>query len=353
MMASLLVLALVMAPASALAEPLCTDTWTGPSEGTWQTTSDWSTGSVPAPSDVACIGAGKTVSVTEGTDATGVLADEGALVITGGSIELASALEASSVKELTIEGGTLTGVATLDVTSSLSWSSGTMSGPGSTVLKPGVSASLSTESNKFLATRSLVNEGTLTFSQGEIWMSEGAKIRNEAVLKANSESSIGSGGSESSIVNTGTVEKTAGTGGTTIEPNFENLGAVDAGSGHLVFAGGNVTLASSSVLEGAITMTSDTVTGGSFLAQNAAVTLPTGSSLNISGGSTATIGSFTLSGGTVAGAGTLDVSGSFSWTRGIMSGSGTTVLASGVSGSLITKEDYFLSGERTLVNDGT
>jgi hypothetical protein len=117
---------LALAPAGASAEPLCTDTWTGPSEGAWQTASSWSTGGVPGSSDVACIGVGKTVVVAEGADLTGVLKDEGALVIAGGSLELANALEASSVSALTIEGGALTGTAALDVSSSFSWSKGTM-----------------------------------------------------------------------------------------------------------------------------------------------------------------------------------------------------------------------------------
>ncbi len=341
---------LALAPVGASAEPLCTDTWTGPIEGTWQTASNWSTGSVPGSSDVACVGAGKSVKVTEGTDVTGVLKDEGALVITGGSLELANALEASSVSALTLEGGTLTGTAALDVSSSLSWSRGTMSGSGSTVLKSGVSASLGTESNKFLATRSLVNEGVLTFSKGPLWMSEGATVRNTGVFKANSESNIVSSG-EQSIINTGTLEKTAGTGETTIEPDVENLGTIDAASGHLRFTGASVTLASSSVLEGAVTLAGIAVTGDNFLGQSSAVTLLSGSTLTISSGDTATIGSFTLNGGTVSGVGTLDISGSFSWVKGTMSGLGSTVLASGSTESLETEGDYFLS-QRTLVNEG-
>jgi RHS repeat-associated protein len=341
---------LALAPASASAEPLCTDTWTGASEGTWQTASNWSTGSVPGSSDVACIGTGKTALVTEGTDVAGVLKDEGALVITGGSLELANALEVSSVSALTLENGTLTGTAALDVSSSFSWSKGTMSGPGSTVLKPGVSATLSTESNKFLTTRSLVNEGVLTFSKGPLWMSEGATIRNTGVFKANSESNIISSG-EQSIVNTGTLEKTVGTGETTIEPDVENLGTIDAVSGHLRFTGPSVTLASSSVLEGAVTLAGAAVTGDNFLGQSSTVTLLSGSTLTIPGGDTATIGSFTLNGGTVTGVGTLDISGSFSWVKGTMSGLGSTVLASGSTESLETEGNYFLS-QRTLVNEG-
>jgi hypothetical protein len=59
-------------PAGASAEPLCTGTWTGPGEGEWTTAADWSAG-VPVSTSVACVGAGKTVRVTGGSDETGVV----------------------------------------------------------------------------------------------------------------------------------------------------------------------------------------------------------------------------------------------------------------------------------------
>ena len=62
--------------------------WTGPAEGSWTTAEDWSTGIVPTSTDVACIGAGKTVDVTVGTNQTGVVQGEGTLVISGGSLEV-------------------------------------------------------------------------------------------------------------------------------------------------------------------------------------------------------------------------------------------------------------------------
>lgn len=108
---------LALAPAGASAEPLCTDTWTGASGGEWQTATNWSTGKVPSSTDVACIAVGKTVDVTEGANQAGVLEDKGTLAISGGSLELVSALEASSAVSLTQSGGTLSGVGTLDISS--------------------------------------------------------------------------------------------------------------------------------------------------------------------------------------------------------------------------------------------
>lgn len=136
----LLVGVFALAPGSASAEPLCTDTWTGPVEGNWTTAEDWSTGKAPTSTDVACIGAEKTVSLTEGANKTGVLEDKETLAISGGSLEVANALEASSASVLTLSGGTLSLAGTLEVTSSLAVGNAGVSGAGRMVVKSGASA---------------------------------------------------------------------------------------------------------------------------------------------------------------------------------------------------------------------
>jgi len=42
----------------------CTDSWIGPGEGSWTAGVNWSAGHAPGETDVACIGAGKTVKLT-------------------------------------------------------------------------------------------------------------------------------------------------------------------------------------------------------------------------------------------------------------------------------------------------
>ena len=225
-----------------------------------------------------------------------------------------------------------------------------MSGTGSTVLAAGVSGSLATESDYFLAGgHTLVNEGTLTYSHGQLWMSETARLRNTGTFKANSTDAIESGGGEPLIVNTGTFEKTEGAESTGIAAGVENLGTINGNSVGLSF-GRSLTLATGSVLEGTIALDGASVTGGSFHASTATVTLSS-ESLSITTGNTAMIGNLSFTGGTLSGAGTLEVSSSFSWSGGTMSGTGSTVLAGGVSGSLAANGDYFLEG-RTLVNEG-
>src|ERR1700739_1860260 len=112
-LAGVVILLLIGSPA-AHAESLCTDTWAGPAEGPWATAADWSTGKVPASAEVACIGSGKTVTLT-GTQNVGVVQGEGILVIAG-TLELTSALEGSQLAVVTMSGGVFKGVGTLKVT---------------------------------------------------------------------------------------------------------------------------------------------------------------------------------------------------------------------------------------------
>jgi hypothetical protein len=252
-------------PSVAGAEPTCTDTWTGGAgNGLWQSAGNWSTASVPGSSDVACIGSGTSVQVTTGSDHAGVLEDGGSLTISGGSLELTSSATASSVASLSMQGGALTGAGSLHVSGSLSWTkAATMSGTGSTVLQSGASGTieLATGEKATLEGRALVNEGTLTFATGTIAMSTGARIASSGTFKANSETTTygsqievpsGSGGTAPSFVNTGTFEKTAGTGTTTIGVMFEQDGTVTAHTGHFSFAAGEVQQAPQGNWEGSV-----------------------------------------------------------------------------------------------------
>ena len=376
-LAALLVAALVLVPASALAEPLCTDTWTGPAEGSWQTAADWSTGKVPSSSDVACIGEGKTVKVAEGTDQASVLLDKGALKITGGTLEVGSALEASSVGSLVMSGGTLTGAATVDVSGSFAWEGeSTMSGSGSTVVLSGASGTLNgTGKMKVTSGRMFVNEGTSTLSAGHFDIAEGSVVKNMGTLKVNSESmpAIGFEGTLSTIKNSGTFERTEGAGNARVEPKIENSGTVYAQSGSLSFSSGGSSSGTSewhaaegkaiTFERGSFALVGGALTGPIIIegaevvsmenvnAKSATVTLSS-RELSILGGTT-TVGSFAFTGGTVTGNGTLDISESLLWSGENMEGSGSTVLMPGASGTLSGEGAKRDEGERLFVNEST
>ena len=379
LLAVLLMAMLALGSAGASAEPLCTDTWTGSSEGAWQTASNWSAGHTPTSSDVACIGAGTTVNVSEGANQAGVVVDKGTLTISSGSsLEIASALEPSSVSTLALNSGTLSGAATVDVSSSLSWTNGKMTGLGSAVVQSGASASLASGGQlKLEGGWRYINEGTTTFSEGQIRMAEGAELKNTGTFKANSQSGspqfrleTEAKGAAPLILNTGTFEKTAGVGATEVEIDFENHGTVDVQDGQLQFRdGGSSTSAGiweavegSSVdfVEGSFSLSGGSLKGlidvntsvsvEGVHGESAQLAIPFGS-LTITGGSM-TVASFTQSGGSLKGSGTLDVSGTLSWSAGRMLGSGATVVKPGASGTLPAGGLLTLEG-RAFVNEGT
>jgi len=346
---------------------------------------------------VACIGSGKLAKVSEGANQVGVVQGEGTLAILGGSLEVANALEASSIGGLRLQyEGVLTGPGSVTVTSSFLWtegSGGSMSGLGKTVIGSGVTAGVMSQSGMKLSERTLVNEGTLSFESGTLAMSEGAKFENTGTFVANSEErregessdiSVASGSKVSpSIVNKGTFEKnhfnSYADNGTSVGVSFTDEGAVKslALAGSLVFLGGGSSSGSSSewvvsesarvalktgsysmsggkwsgpgVLEAGI---SASVSASGVQATTADVSLGAGSTLSIASG-TVSVADFAMREATLTGAGTLVVVSSFAWREGVggtMSGSGKTVIDPSATG-VIAVRGAMLS-ERALVNEG-
>jgi RHS repeat-associated protein len=403
---ALLVAVLALAPSSAVAESVCTDTWTGPAEGEWATAGDWSTGKAPTSTTVACIGSGKTVSVTSGANQTGVAQGAGALVISGGSLEVSSALEASSIGSMKLSGGSLSGAGTVDVSGSFSWTeAGVMSGSGRTVIQAGASATLDASGVMSLVARSFVNEGVLTFPEGQVAMSEGAKIENSGTFKASSQTADGQfgnhlpairfepeSGAAPLFVNTGVFEKTEGIQETKVGVKFENRGAVQVLSGELQFAGGgsgmsgswSASTGASFVFDGgSFSLTEGSfagpgavkVAGGTVTTENVAtsggltmelslgtLTVAKGavalSALSVTGGymyvsetsAVSSVAALSLSGGAITDAGTLDVTSSFLWSGVSTLAGGSTVLSPGTSSTLDSIFMAMLAA--TLVNQG-
>jgi hypothetical protein len=369
-----------ISPAGAVAEPTCTDTWTGASEGEWSTATNWSKGTVPSSSDVACVGSGKTAHVAAGSNHAGVVQGKGALRITGGSLEVSSASEASSIASLIQSEGTLSGAATVEASGSFEWTGGTMSGSGKTIVAGSVTG---TVRSNLLAQRTLVNEGTLSTS-GLFEMSNGAQLQNRGTFKDNQEGSPGelsiaiAPGSTSSpsILNTGTFEKTesesGGTHETRVAVPFENHKTVSARGGTLYFTEGGSSNASGEWIatEGAAICffgagsfpMSGGIWSGNIQIRGAAVTVEgvdthassvslSSGSLNVPAGVTKVL-SLTMEGGgtgTLTGGGTVAVTESFVFTGGTMSGSGTTLLGPAVTGRM---GGGVLLTQRTLSNEG-
>lgn len=234
------IILLRLASAASVQAAECTDTWVGPAEGSWSTAANWSANHAPTESDVACIGSGKKANVGSATVKVIAVEGEGSIGFAGGSLELKEGT--SSIGTLTMSGGTLKGAGTLEVGTSFqvtgkAWSS--MTGVGTTVLKPGSIAEVNTTSGYGLALfeRRLVNEGTMTVSGGSLELNWGPVVENTGTFKANAESTeaaVKQGGSPNGLfVNFGIFEKTAGTGTTRVSAPFENRGAFIEASGKL------------------------------------------------------------------------------------------------------------------------
>jgi RHS repeat-associated protein len=366
----------MVTPGLASAESLCTNTWVGPVEGSWTVAADWSAGAVPSSADVACIGSGKKVTVSEGTNAAGVLQGEGTVVVSGGSLEVANPFEGSTIHVLTLNGGTFTGAANVTVSGVLTWNGATMSGSGSTIVAPTASASLESFTTRHLIARTFVNEATAAFTQGRILMSQGAQIRNAGTFYADSQNETPQvafspiEGATPLFVNSGTFEKLGGPGITTVGVPFENDGTVTTLEGSLSFTKGGSSNSAATwaaaknyaiVLgEGSFTFTGSTIKNTLEVGSGVSSTLE---AVNASQGKVVSSGTLTipsnmtfegltLNGGTLTGAATVTVSKMFTWNGATMSGSGQTVVPPGSSASLESFTTRRLV-TRTFINEAT
>ncbi len=400
-LAGLVVFGVVLLPAVASAA-VCTNTYKGPVEGEWQVAGNWSAEHVPSSSDVVCVGSGETVKVTEGTNQAGVLQDEGTVVVSGGSLELASALEASSAATLSVLGGSLVTVGEVVVSGSFTGGGfATLKGGGSVVVASGakgavaagVSAGLTLEGG------TLRNEGTFTVGEKSGLQGIGkAQLVNAGTLVLNGEGAgsghaLIAGFGEASLKNTGVVEKTEGSATTMpVEFAINNEGKVSVTAGKLEFTEGGVSgekavgswstsgaeteivfnangptfaLGATVPLTGSFEVANSTVTAGRIEGASASVTISGAGlagqgMLDITGASASTLLNLTTTdregrgGGILEGPGEVDVTGSLTGGGfGTLRGSGTTVIEPGATGTVVAGVDGLTLYERTLLNEGT
>jgi RHS repeat-associated protein len=355
----LVAILLAFLPASALGAE-CTTTWTGPAEGTWQTAANWSTGKVPAAEDVACIGSGKTVNVTAGTNKAAIVQGEGTLTVKESTLELLGTGEPSSIKNLTVKyNAVLTGPGTINVSNTFAWTNdSTMSGTGATVLTSGATGSVTTGGGwARLKERRLISEGSFAMNEGIMALAEGGIFENKGTLTVNHQSTFdifdNGGTTRPKVVNAGVLQKTSGTGETKFEIDFENSGEINAKTGTFLFnhGGGTGVLATGSTLKGSLRFKGPAFTADSFNGKEATLTLRE-ASLSINAAQTATIGNLTMDyQAEPKGAGTLEITKALTWSsQSTMSGGGTTVIGPSATATVTTYNAYLAS--RTLINEG-
>jgi RHS repeat-associated protein len=402
------VFCLVLCPAGASAESLCTDTWTGPSEGSWETASNWSGGHIPGSSDVACIGSGKTVTAASGTHQAGVVQGEGTLAISGGSLEVSSVLEPSVIKNVSVSKGSefgegaLTGAAEVEVTGSFTGGGyGTLSGSGSTVIEAGATGTITATGGAglYLNGRTLRNAGTLTVGKGSgLQGSNSAVLANSGTLIVNGETGTENHGliafpKTATLVNTGTVKKTEGTGTTPIQFEIDNEGTISDTVGKLEFTAGGTSgagttgswsasgagtailftgyeqtwsLGAKVPVTGTFEVQTGTVTAGEIEGAAASVVVSSYATeepgvLEVTGSTPSTLANLTVTKGSLyqagklAGTAEIDITSSFiGGGYAQLRGTGSTVIESGATGAITpTGGSGFTLAGWTLRNAGT
>ncbi len=365
----------------------CTDTWTGAGpDSSWNTATDWSSGTVPTSSDVVCIPAGAHVHSWQAANAAAWVESEGELAVEGASLELGDTAVASTISEATIQNGTLSVAGNLTITHNLGWHDGGLSGPGQTTIQSGATGTIGNE----LSEQHLINDGTLTYSGDPAFLSHDAAITNNATLAINDtgehcgygctpglhtstggllqNTSTGTitknlGGTTYIGVpfnNEGTVETTGGnleleSGGTTSEPESASW---HAPAGRIEFRGGTFTLGATASMSGRIALTGGTLETGKLTAPHATIEVE-GGTLQLDS-ATSTIETLkvgrgpygTSSDSALAGNGNLAITGELEWSEGAISGHRQLEIATGAKGSITTFGNVELD-ETELLNNGT
>ena len=255
------------------------------------------------------------------------------------------------------------------------------------MLESSASGKIEVETPAKLQGRSLVNDGTLTWAAGAIFLEEGAQISNSGTFYANDNGTSCGGGCRGHGIdpgvsgsgmfeNTGSVIESAGSEAE-VEVGFDNQGIVKADTGKLrfmdggisghtasgswyatggstviEFAGGSFTWGSAISISGSIVDSGATISAGDVQGSGEVDLQLTGGLLTLNGPSVSHVSELQVlhPRGKLAGAGNLNVSSSFLWNEGTMEGSGETVLEEKATGT-IEDSNLYLVGRR-FVNKG-
>jgi len=206
-------------------------TWTNTLGGSWFVSVNWSPNGVPGTFDTVNITNDGTYTVSIPTGSVAV-----ASINLGGT---------SGTQTLALDtSGSLTNAGSIRANGILNMSSGSLL--GSTVVQPGGQLIFSTPANKFLNTFTLINQGTVTWNDGQLLNGgQPATVVSNGgqwLITGNNPFSANASQTNTPLwINTGLLRKTSGSGVSQINNfNFANLsgGTVDAQIGTLRFGGG-------------------------------------------------------------------------------------------------------------------
>ena len=303
----------------------------------------------------------------------------GDIGLSGGTLDFStgSPIVASSLVQT---GGIIAGSDTITVSGTITWTGGTMDGPGTTVAQGALQLGTDDGSahTEALAARTFDNAGTAAWlGNNSFAQSDGSTFVN---LPGGSLAFQGGGtwsnpSGDAQLINQGTIQTLPGSGSITIDSFLSNSAEIAIGTGNASFqAGGdltgsfNVTAGATLVFGGPDAFSfepSSSVSGAGNVVYNfgsgtafTIINSNVSGTLTIASGVVAiegdvTVGALVLSSGILTGSGTLTVTGITTWTGGSMSGSGTTIAQGGLQ---LGDDDGYYHAEllegRTLLNTG-
>ncbi|MCG3126315.1 MAG: hypothetical protein CHACPFDD_01147 [Phycisphaerae bacterium] len=282
----------------------------------------------------------------DGADVAGA----GTLKLNGAALTVAAVVHADNV---VLSAGSILGAGTFFCDDTLVWTGGPMTGGGETYNKG--EATISGAGLKTLSGRTFTNDLLTAWTgTGNLSLDSGAKIQNLAFFYAKNDATVlHAFGAATVFDNAGTFTKSDSNGVTLVQGvNFNNTGTVDVQSGTLRFATTLTNSASFTVAQGAtVELSSGNQTFNAGATVTGAGTLKlSGATLNIPADVSAW--NVNISSGNLTGAGTFGCESNLTWSSGLMSGTGQTLINPGATGTLSGGFLKSLSS-RTLTNQGT
>ncbi len=307
-----LLLATIITLAVAPIASAITRTWDG-GAGTlsWHDANNWDPDGVPGPADDVLIDVpAPTIAITysTGTSTINSLTSQENLTLSGGTLNISAASAINAA--FTLSGGTLGGSGTVTITGAVSWTAGAMSGSGQTIIEAGGSLSLS-GGLKHLS-RTLVNDGTATWSSGDWLFANGTYTSNGPFTASTTVPLTAAGDVGTSVFNSNGTFTKEGTGTVTFLPNpnvmaFNNAGSVNVNAGTLQLNSGASNAGQMSAGGGNISITPSgafTNTGTVNIAATRTVTITSGTFSNSGTGLVKGNGTLIVSGATLSNAAT-------------------------------------------------
>jgi hypothetical protein len=203
-----------------------------------------------------------TISFTGGTTHVGAdtaYAVTGTTLVAGGTANFNTT--AGTTEDFTLSSGTLGGTGLLTVGDQGTWTGGAMSNTGTLRIDTGSTLAISTTTAKTLNNHTLDNQGTTTWSAGNISSGNSAVVANSGTFDITADLTMAyeQGGVVTQWNNTGMLVKSAGAGTTDLQVSMDNEpgttdGTIDVSSGTLFLNGAFANYDS----------TTDTLSGGIY-----------------------------------------------------------------------------------------